>query len=170
MAYFLSSWFRDYVYIPLGGSKRGNLLAVRNIFITFLISGFWHGANWTFIIWGFVHSLLYIPLFLYRNKIFKNKGKFDDHKNLLKKTFKAGITFFTVMIAWVFFRSDSITDAFSYLKKIFSNNLFISPKNDFLQLSIGADVIIDTGILLIFIIFEFIQKNKKRFLTLRILH
>ena len=65
------------------------------------------------------------------------------------------------MIAWVFFRSDSITDAFLYLKKIFSNNLFISPKNDFLQLSIGADAIIDTVILLIFIIFEFIQKNKK---------
>ena len=127
-----------------------------------MISGFWHGANWTFIIWGFVHSILYIPLFLYRNKTFlKNKGKFYDHKNLLKKTFKAGITFFTVMIAWVFFRSDSITDAFLYLKKIFSNNLFISPKNDFLQLSIGADAIIDTVILLIFIIFEFIQKNKK---------
>ena len=158
----LSSWFRDYVYIPLGGSKRGNLLAVRNIFITFLISGFWHGANWTFIIWGFVHAILYIPLFLFRNKPFsKNKEKLYVNTNLLKKSFQTGITFFAVMIAWVFFRSDSITDAFLYLKKIFSNNLLLSPKNDFLQLSIGADVIIDTGILLIFIIFEFIQKNKK---------
>ena len=158
----LSSWFRDYVYIPLGGSKRGNFLAIRNIFITFLISGFWHGANWTFIIWGFLHSILYIPLFLFRNKTFyKSKKITNFNVSLLKKIIQTGTTFFTVMIAWVFFRSDSITDAFLYLKKIFSNDLLLSPKNDFLQLSIGADVIIDTGILLTFIIFEFIQKNKK---------
>ena len=60
----LSTWFRDYLYIPLGGSKRGKLTSLRNIIIIFITSGFWHGANWTFIVWGLAHALLYIPLFI----------------------------------------------------------------------------------------------------------
>ena len=63
----LSSWFKDYLYIPLGGSRRGKWISIRNILIIFLISGFWHGANWTFIMWGFTHSLLFI-IFLLINK------------------------------------------------------------------------------------------------------
>ena len=64
----LSTWFRDYLYIPLGGSKSSKWLSIRNIFIIFIVSGFWHGANWTFIMWGLIHAMLYIPLFL-RGKI-----------------------------------------------------------------------------------------------------
>ena len=64
----LSTWFRDYLYIQLGGSKGGKWLSIRNIFIIFIVSGFWHGANWTFIVWGLIHAVLYIPLFL-RGKI-----------------------------------------------------------------------------------------------------
>ena len=66
----LSTWFRDYLYIPLGGSKGGKWLSIRNIFIIFIVSGFWHGANWTFIMWGLIHAMLYIPLFL--------RGKIDN--------------------------------------------------------------------------------------------
>ena len=64
----LSSWFRDYLYIPLGGSRKSQLKSIRNIFIIFIVSGFWHGANWTFIIWGFTHALFYVPLFLTRKR------------------------------------------------------------------------------------------------------
>ena len=64
----LSTWFRDYVYIPLGGSRVNNYLKVRNVFAIFLISGFWHGANWTFIFWGFLNALYFIPLILSKKK------------------------------------------------------------------------------------------------------
>ena len=64
MACVLSTWFRDYVYIPLGGSRVSKLKSIRNIFIIFLVSGFWHGANWTFIVWGCLHAILFIPLFV----------------------------------------------------------------------------------------------------------
>ena len=100
----LSTWFRDYLYIPLGGSKRGKWLSIRNIFIIFIVSGFWHGANWTFIMWGLIHAMLYIPLFLrgknrqYTTSIVAEGRWFPS----LKELFQMGSTFFFSMIAWVF--------------------------------------------------------------------
>ena len=116
----LSSWFRDYLYIPLGGSKGGKWLSIRNIFIIFIVSGFWHGANWTFIMWGLVHAVLYLPLFLLgRNRKYTAsvvaEGKWFPS---LKELFQMGSTFFFTMIAWVFFRSENISNAFNYLFKI----------------------------------------------------
>ena len=119
----LSTWFRDYLYIPLGGSKSGKWLSIRNIFIIFVVSGFWHGANWTFIMWGLIHAMLYIPLFLRgKNRQYTTsivaEGKWLPS---LKELFQMGITFFSVMIAWVFFRSDNVLEAFNYLYHIFIN-------------------------------------------------
>jgi alginate O-acetyltransferase complex protein AlgI len=113
----LSSWFRDYLYIPLGGSKKGKLLSLRNIFLIFIVSGFWHGANWTFIIWGLIHSLLYVPLFLSKNnrKYLNYIVAKDRFLPSIKEIFQIGRTFFFTMIAWVFFRSPSVYDALSYL-------------------------------------------------------
>ena len=113
----LSSWFRDYLYIPLGGSKGGKWMSIKNIFIIFIVSGFWHGANWTFIIWGMTHALLYIPLFLigknrqYTTNIVAKNNWFPS----IKELFQMGMTFFSITIAWVFFRSESISDSFNYL-------------------------------------------------------
>jgi alginate O-acetyltransferase complex protein AlgI len=113
----LSSWFRDYLYIPLGGSKGGKWMSIKNIFIIFIVSGFWHGANWTFIIWGMTHALLYIPLFLigknrqYTTNIVAKNNWFPS----IKELFQMGMTFFPITIAWVFFRSESISDSFNYL-------------------------------------------------------
>ena len=105
----LSTWFRDYLYIPIGGS-RGNMYSkIRNILIIFLVSGFWHGANWTFIVWGLIHAMLYLPLFLrgknrkYTTLIVAGDKWFPNLKELLQM----GVTFFLVMIAWVFFRSEN---------------------------------------------------------------
>jgi alginate O-acetyltransferase complex protein AlgI len=118
----LSSWFRDYLYIPLGGSKKGRWTSIRNIFIIFIVSSFWHGANWTFIMWGLTHALLYIPIFLLgknrqyglvivgENKLFPS----------LKELFQMGLTFFSTTIAWVFFRSETITNSFQYLSMMVS--------------------------------------------------
>ena len=111
----LSSWFRDYVYVPLGGSKGGTWLKIRNVFIIFLLSGFWHGANWTFIIWGGLNALYYLPLLL------GNKNR--THLNvvaegrLLPSFRELGLmlsTFGLTVVAWIFFRSDSVSGAVDY--------------------------------------------------------
>ncbi len=118
----LSTWFRDYLYIPLGGSKVGKLKGIRNVFAIFLVSGFWHGANWTFIVWGGIHALLFIPSFVMGT----NRRHLEStvvQNNLLSYTKDFGqvlLTFFVVTVAWVFFRADSISDAINYIGRITS--------------------------------------------------
>ncbi|UII76151.1 MBOAT family protein [Flagellimonas sp. HMM57] len=119
----LSTWFRHYVYIPLGGSRVGKLLSVRNICIIFLVSGFWHGANWTFIFWGAFHALAFIPVFLMgRNTIYKNTVVAERTiLPTLKEMGQILLTFSIVTFSRIFFRSASLTDAFNYIERIFSN-------------------------------------------------
>ncbi|MEM6763288.1 MAG: MBOAT family protein [Bacteroidota bacterium] len=116
----LSTWFRDYLYIPLGGSRGSQGKALRNIFIIFIVSGFWHGANWTFIMWGLIHALMYIPLFLgKRNRTYLSsvagEGRWFPS---LQELYQMGSTYLFVLIGWVFFRSETLGDAFRYLKAI----------------------------------------------------
>ena len=126
----LSSWFRDYLYIPLGGSKGGKWKSIKNIFIIFIVSGFWHGANWTFILWGLTHALLYIPLFLigknrqYTTNVVAENNWFPS----IKELFQMGMTFLSTTIAWVFFRSESISDSFNYMILMVSK--FSIPNNE----------------------------------------
>ena len=119
----LSTWFRDYLYIPLGGSKEGKWKSIRNIFIIFLVSGFWHGANWTFIFWGLFHSILFLPTFMFNKN--RNYTSSIIAANTLLPSLKEFInvvtTFLLVTIGWVFFRSESIGDSFSYLTSMISN-------------------------------------------------
>ena len=114
----LTTWFRDYLYIPLGGSRSSIMSSTRNILIVFLISGLWHGANWTFIVWGLVHVTLYIPFFIKRrNTVINTKSK----TSLIYYRFIGGaLTFSVVVLSWVIFRSDSIIDAWNYLFRLFS--------------------------------------------------
>ena len=122
----LSSWFKDYLYIPLGGSKKGKWMSIRNVFIIFIVSGFWHGANLTFIIWGLAHSMLYLILSL-KNQNRKVTTLIVSKDSLfpsLKECYQITITFLSVMITWVFFRSDSVTDAFLYLLRMFTDIAF----------------------------------------------
>lgn len=125
----LSSWFRDYLYIPLGGSKGGLWMKIRNTFIIFLVSGFWHGANWTFLIWGGLNALYFMPL-LATNKNRQNLEVAAMGKLLpsLKETARILITFLLTCFAWIFFRAESVAQAISYIKKIFSNTLFTVPQ------------------------------------------
>lgn len=117
----LSTWFRDYVYIPLGGSfgKMGN--RIRNILITFVVSGLWHGANWTFVAWGMIHGLLYIPLMLMqRNGGTKRDQDQDSMIPSMADIFKMLGTFGLTTVAWIFFRSETIEKAGEYLTGIFT--------------------------------------------------
>lgn len=119
----LSSWFRDYLYIPLGGSKQGKIKAVRNTLVIFLVSGFWHGASWNFIIWGFIHACGFLPLLLLgRNR--KNISEIVAHDRkfpTLKECRQMATTFTFVTFAWVFFRAHDMKQAFGYFKGIVTN-------------------------------------------------
>jgi D-alanyl-lipoteichoic acid acyltransferase DltB (MBOAT superfamily) len=113
----LSSWFRDYLYIPLGGSKNGKWKAVRNTFIIFLVSGFWHGASWNFIAWGFIHACGFLPLLLLnRNRKHVTDVVAQNRKfPALKELWQMSATFGFVTFAWVFFRFDDLTLALGYI-------------------------------------------------------
>jgi len=121
----LSTWFRDYLYIPLGGSKVGKLKGIRNVFAIFLVSGFWHGANWTFIAWGGIHALLFIPSFILgtNRKNLKVNNPKNDWLNHIINFALALFTFSMVTLAWIFFRANSIKDSINYLFAINSLKL-----------------------------------------------
>lgn len=125
----LSTWFRDYLYIPLGGSRGGTWMKVRNTFAIFIVSGFWHGANWTFIVWGALNAIYFLPLLLTNNN--RNnidivaQGKFFPS---IKELFSILLTFGFTVFAWIFFRADNIKHAISYIFEILSLSLFTIPK------------------------------------------
>lgn len=124
----LSTWFKDYLYIPLGGSKGGNWMRIRNTFIIFLVSGFWHGANWTFLFWGGLNALFIMPSIIMktnRNNIdIVAQGRLFPN---LREAFQLTTTFALAVFAWIFFRAESLTHAFDYIGGIFSASLFTVP-------------------------------------------
>ena len=124
----LTSWFRDYVYIPLGGSRVSRGRVVLNTFVIFLLSGLWHGANWTFVAWGGFHALLFLPLILL--------GKNRKHRDVVaqgrwlptwREAVQMVLTFALATVGWVIFRSDSIGEAFVYLQNMVTNGLLQRP-------------------------------------------
>ncbi|HOF16592.1 MAG TPA: MBOAT family O-acyltransferase [Bacteroidales bacterium] len=127
----LSSWFRDYLYIPLGGSRVGTWKKVRNIFIIFIVSGFWHGANWTFIAWGALNAVYFLPLLL-SNKNRKHLDTVAQGKVFpnLKEFSLMLLTFGLTVFAWIFFRAENIGHALSYIADMFSSSLFSMPSFD----------------------------------------
>ncbi|MCH7400031.1 MBOAT family protein [Belliella sp. DSM 107340] len=124
----LSTWFRDYVYIPLGGSRGSKWMQVRNTFAIFIISGFWHGANWTFVVWGALNAVYFLPLLLAK----KNRSNLDvvaqgKYLPSLKELTKIITTFGLTVFAWIFFRAANINHAIQYISEIFSPSLFTVP-------------------------------------------
>lgn len=119
----LNTWFVDYVYIPLGGSRHGILRTILNTFVIFILSGLWHGANWTFLGWGFYHALLFVPLVL----IGTNKKYKVQDKPLLKQFPSMLLTFVLVTLGWILFRATSITEAMRYVAYVFDGSLFSVP-------------------------------------------
>ena len=153
----LSSWFRDYLYIPMGGSRGNTLIQIRNIFIIFIVSGFWHGANWTFIFWGIFNSILFIPLLIAKknrtNLLIVAKGNLFPS---LKDISYMLITFSLTMIGWIFFRAQSLGHAFSYISKIFSSSIFVTPTIVF-----NDSASSNMALILIFILIEWLGRENK---------
>jgi alginate O-acetyltransferase complex protein AlgI len=124
----LSTWFRDYLYIPLGGSRGGTWKKVRNTFIIFIVSGFWHGANWTFIVWGGLNAIYFLPLLLTNN----NRNNLETVAQgkvfpSIKELSYILLTFSLTVFAWIFFRANDIGHAISYISEILSPSLFSRP-------------------------------------------
>ena len=153
----LSTWFRDYLYIPLGGSRGGTWMKVRNTFAIFIVSGFWHGANWTFIVWGALNALYFLPLLLL-NKNRANTDTVAKGKYLpsFKEFYQIGITFSLTVLAWIFFRAENIGHAWSYLSTIFSKSLFSIP-----HFSGMRNALITLILITIFIAVEWVGRNEQ---------
>lgn len=113
----LTTWFRDYVYIPLGGSRVSKVKVIRNTFVIFLLSGFWHGANWTFIAWGAYHAVLFLPLILTgKNRKYTNQVAEDRMLPTLKEAGQMLLTFFLAVMGWIIFRSSGMPTMMGYFK------------------------------------------------------
>ena len=129
----LSSWLRDYVYIFLGGNRRGRLIKYRNLLLTFLVSGLWHGANFTFVIWGLIHGIALI--------VFDAAGsRLKEEKGCWNRVIKTSLTFLLVDFAWLFFRAESVGTAFALLKKLFFNLQPLSILNRQMAISMGMEI------------------------------
>lgn len=118
----LTTWFRDYIYIPLGGSRVPKMRVVLNTFIIFLVSGMWHGANWTFLAWGAFHALLFLPLILLgKNRKYTDTVASGSAFPSLMELVKMITTFLLAALGWILFRADSIEDAWEYIKLMFTH-------------------------------------------------
>ncbi len=152
----LSSWFKDYVYIPLGGSRGSVWNKIRNIFIIFIVSGFWHGAKWTFIIWGILNAIYFLPLLIAKkNRINLDivaKGKYLP---TLLDFFKITKTFSLTVFGLIFFRAENLTHAFNYISEIFSESLFTYP-----QLS-NIRFVFPSLLLFVFMLIEWFGRESK---------
>ena len=124
----LTTWFRDYVYIPLGGSRGSKAMIVRNTFVIFLLSGFWHGASWTFLAWGAYHAVLFLPLILTgRNRKYRDTVAQGRFLPSLKECGQMLLTFLLVVVGWILFRAESIAQAGRFIGGICSPTLFSKP-------------------------------------------
>ncbi|MDR0866646.1 MAG: MBOAT family protein [Candidatus Symbiothrix sp.] len=154
----LTTWLKDYVYIPLGGSRCVKWKVIRNTFVIFLLSGLWHGANWTYIIWGALNAIYFLPLLIVgKNRKNLNVVAEDRFFPSVKEFFQMLFTFLLCMFAWIFFRAQSITDAIEYLKIIFSSSLFIVPETDYMRLILNISIIAT----IILFVMEWIQRRNQ---------
>ena len=151
----LTTWFRDYVYIPLGGSRVSKAKVIRNTFIIFLVSGLWHGANWTFIVWGAYHALLFLPLILTgKNRKYTNQVAEGHILPTIKELGQMLFTFFLAVFGWIIFRAESIGMAWEYVCGMFDVSLFMV----FIKKKIALSNVIFITIMLVV---EWLQREKE---------
>lgn len=161
----LTTWFRDYVYIPLGGSRVDKWKIVRNTFVIFLLSGFWHGANWTFIAWGAYHALLFLPLILLgMNRKYTNQLAEGRWLPTWREVGQILLTFMLVVMGWIIFRSETIGQAWEVIVRICSTSIFSIPSE-------GVSRMIPTLILImIMLLVEWLHRAKEHSLEISYLH
>lgn len=157
----LTSWFRDYVYIPLGGNKGGTWSKIRNTLIIFLISGFWHGANWTFIVWGLLNAIYIIPSIIFN----KNRNYLDTAGKgrtipSFKEILSIGLTFLLISIAWIFFRAENITQATHYISSMIIGMFNERAYADTLHFIFWKDHFTTPSLIILFILIEWIGREQ----------
>jgi D-alanyl-lipoteichoic acid acyltransferase DltB (MBOAT superfamily) len=158
----LMSWFRDYVYIPLGGNQRSKLRTIINVFVVFLLSGMWHGANWTFIVWGLYHAVLFLPSVLMGRKSQSDivaKGRILPS---LKETGQMFFTFCLVLFGWILFRSESISDFVQYCEELCQMGTLRACYRLFIQSDIWPKMVF----IIIMLVVEWLQRDKEHGLVL----
>ena len=159
----LTTWFRDYVYIPLGGSRVSKAKVIRNTFVIFLLSGFWHGANWTFIAWGAYHAILFLPLILTgKNRKYTNQIAEGRLLPTLKEVGQMLVTFALAMFGWIIFRSENIGQAWEYVCMIFNKSLFKTP-----YIVSPTYILPMPFILFVLVVLEWTGRNKECPITMR---
>lgn len=163
----LTTWFRDYVYIPLGGSRVSKWKVVRNTFIIFLVCGFWHGANWTFIAWGVFHALLFLPLILFgTNRKYTNTVAEGKLLPSIKEFGQMLFTFMLVVFGRIIYRTETIGDAWDYIGKIFSGSLLSIPLLSGMGMTLCCLLI---GIPMLVVV-EWLQRTKQHGLDIGFVH
>lgn len=157
----LGAWFKEYVYLPLGGKRVDLSIRIRNIILVFVVSGLWHGANWTFIIWGALHSLFMTSSILFRKIASMFFKDFDVYfKNIFFNFFKVIFTFILVDFAWIFFRANSLKDAIYIIKNIFIIDLNVFSDKSLHNLGLDEKDLYLSILLIIFLII--VQLYQKR--------
>ncbi len=125
----LTTWFKDYLYIPLGGSRGSIWMKIRNVFIIFIVSGVWHGANWTFVIWGVLNAIYFLPLLITNeNRVNRNMVAEGRHFPSTVEFLNILKTFGLTLLGWIFFRADDVQHALHYIARVTSPSLFTLPK------------------------------------------
>ena len=155
----LTTWFRDYIYFPLGGSRCEKWKIIRNVYIVWGISGLWHGAEWTFVCWGLFHAtLLAVYNILGINTKYQNVVAYGRSLPNVKETFQIVITFFLAVIGWIIFRSDNIIQAIDYFYRMLTNPIFntVTGENSGL---VRMGIWIVMGLLMLFV--EWIQRGQQ---------
>ena len=153
----LQSWLTDYIYFPLGGSRCSNTRTIVNTFVVFVVCGIWHGANWTFIVWGIYHAILFVPLLLFFSKSFKKKSV--DDEGIIPSFYSLILmvsTFILITIGWIIFNSPTLTDAIGFLSRMFNNSLFAAPSG----IGLGENIYILILILFVFM-FEWMFRREE---------
>lgn len=151
----LMTWFRDYLYIPLGGNRHGKAKTMRNTFVVFAVSGLWHGANWTFIVWGLMHACLFLPRLAMGSRHSKTESSIGDGRKIpapiewLQMTW----TFICVTLIWIVFRAPTVKDAVRYASGIFSGSLLQAPE-------FSLTMIYALSFIVIVVIMEWISRSK----------
>ena len=152
----LSTWFRDYLYIPLGGSRGGTAMKVRNTFIIFIVSGFWHGANWTFIVWGLLNAIYFLPLLLTKiNRHHLEVVAVDSFLPSFKEFLLMSFTFIVTIFTWIVFRAENIGHAVQYISDLFKNpGSFLLLSNYFKYASV-------LNLIIVFIVIEWLGRRQQ---------
>jgi D-alanyl-lipoteichoic acid acyltransferase DltB (MBOAT superfamily) len=155
----LSTWFRDYVFIPLGGSRVGKLRYAANILVTFTVSGLWHGANWTFVAWGFLNGLYYLP-HIFFGKASSSATSHAPGREFVSTAGRVALTFVLTLIAWIFFRARSMGAALSMIGSVLSRSIAVNPLPLLRQLGAVTPMAVAGMAIALMVTLEFVQRKK----------